>query len=444
MDLIGLIPTFGGFVWTLLAFIVALSVIVAVHEFGHYIVGRWTGIHAEVFSLGFGPVLYSRRDSRGTLWQIAALPLGGYVRFLGDADAASAGRDEAALATLDEREARRTMHGAPLWARALTVAAGPAFNFALSILVFAGVLALRGVVAEPLIIESISSTPFESGLMPGDVILAVDDRDTPTAAAFGQVRPQSVTATYLVRRDGEEVSIDGPSPALPIAGAVIPASAAADAGMRGGDVILTVDGTRIGTFEELSALVRGSNGKPVEFGVWRAGEEVQIVVVPRREDVPVADGFDTQWRVGVAAGYPFEFRSESPGAVTALTYGLRSTWSVVDMSLSGIRAMVSGEISPRNVVGPLGIAQASGAAARQGGLEFLQLVALISTAVGLLNLFPIPILDGGHLALYAYEAVAGRPPSDRAMRILMSVGIALLLALMTFALSNDLHQLFRA
>jgi membrane-associated protease RseP (regulator of RpoE activity) len=137
------IPDFGGLAFTLLAFIAALSIIVAIHEYGHYIVGRWSGIHAEVFSVGFGPVLFSRTDRHGTKWQIAALPFGGYVKFLGDADAAS-GKDGAAIDALDVEERRRSMHGAPLWARSATVAAGPIFNFILSILIFASVLMIAG------------------------------------------------------------------------------------------------------------------------------------------------------------------------------------------------------------------------------------------------------------------------------------------------------------
>jgi len=133
LDIFSLIPSFGGFVWTLLAFVVALSVIVAVHEYGHYIVARWSGIDADVFSIGFGPVLMSRTDRRGTKWQVAALPFGGFVKFRGDANAASA-KDAAAMSGLSQAELRRTMHGAPLWARSATVAAGPAFNFMLSIL----------------------------------------------------------------------------------------------------------------------------------------------------------------------------------------------------------------------------------------------------------------------------------------------------------------------
>ena len=160
----GLLPQFGGLIWTLVAFVIALSVIVAIHEYGHYIVGRWTGIKADVFSIGFGPVLWSRPDKHGTRWQIAALPFGGYVKFAGDANAAS-GKDEAAMAAVaDDPEAlRHTMHGAPLWARTLTVAAGPVFNFALSILIFFGVALSVGVPREPLTVGDIRALPSGDG-----------------------------------------------------------------------------------------------------------------------------------------------------------------------------------------------------------------------------------------------------------------------------------------
>jgi len=158
MDILSDIPSFGGVIGTILAFVVALSIIVAIHEYGHYIIGRLSGIHAEVFSLGFGPVLLSRRDKHGTKWQLAALPFGGFVKFLGDADAAS-GKDGEAIHQMDPAELRRTMHGAPLWARAATVAAGPIFNFILSIIVFAAVIGVRGIAVEPVTVAEICDQP---------------------------------------------------------------------------------------------------------------------------------------------------------------------------------------------------------------------------------------------------------------------------------------------
>src|SRR6056297_2818642 len=167
------IPDFGGLAFTLVAFIAALSIIVAIHEYGHYIVGRWSGIHAEVFSVGFGPVLFSRVDRHGTKWQIAALPFGGYVKFLGDSDAAS-GKDGAAIDALDMKERRRSMHGAPLWARSATVAAGPVFNFILSILIFASVLMISGRPVEAPLVGVPAMLPADmSTLEAGDRINAI-------------------------------------------------------------------------------------------------------------------------------------------------------------------------------------------------------------------------------------------------------------------------------
>ena len=438
--MIDLIPTFGSALWTLAAFIIALSVIVAIHEFGHYIVGRWTGIHAEVFSLGFGPVLYSRQDRRGTRWQVAALPLGGYVKFLGDSDAAS-GRDAALINTIDESELRQTMHGAPLWARAATVAAGPVFNFALSIIVFAAVLMIRGIAADPLTVGELRPMPGEIGLQAGDVIEAIEGRPTPPIdeiEGFVSDLPERTTLSYTVERDGREVTVDAPHPYPPIVVGVSPNSAAADVDMREGDVILAVEGEPIATFGELRDLVGASDGNPILLRVWRDGEEVDAVVVPRRVDLPVDGGFETRWLVGLSGGLFFEPRTETPGPIAALGYGLDQTVFIIRSSLSGIYHMAAGAISSCNLSGPIGIAQTSGAAASQGGLSFIWFIAVLSTAVGLLNLFPIPILDGGHLVFHAYEAVTGRPPSDQAMRVLMGIGLALLLTLMAFAVTNDL------
>lgn len=442
MELIGLIPSFGGFIYTVGAFIVALSVIVAVHEYGHYIVGRWSGIHPEVFSLGFGPVLYSRTDRRGTRWQIAALPFGGYVKFMGDADAAS-GKDGSTMSRLSPEELRRTMHGAPLWARSATVAAGPAFNFALSFLVFAAVLMVRGVASDPLTVDSLREMPGEvQELRPGDQVLSIGGSPAPGAEDFGEfVRsmPAEGIVTYTVRRDGSELSVSAPHPYPPIAAGVTPGSAAMDVGMTQGDVVLSVNGDPIQTFSELRDKVGESEGKPLELEVWRAGEVLDIVLVPRRTDLPLPEGgFETRYLIGITGGLYFEPSTETPSLWAAAGYGVSQTIYIVQSSLSGLYHMAVGAISSCNLSGPIGIAETSGAAASQGWTSFIWFIAVLSTAVGLLNLFPIPVLDGGHLVFHAYEAVTGRPPGDRALRVLMAAGLTVLLSLMAFALTNDL------
>ncbi|KNG93014.1 RIP metalloprotease RseP [Pseudaestuariivita atlantica] len=444
MDPIALIPQFSSFFWIILAFVVALSVIVAVHEYGHYIVGRWSGIKADVFSLGFGPVLYSRTDRHGTKWQFAALPFGGYVKFAGDANAAS-GKDEEAMAGLSAEEARHTMHGAPLWARAATVLAGPVFNFALSILVFAGVIAFNGVVEEPLTVGELRPTPVETTLAPGDIIREIQGIPMPgpdateTGSDYYALLPVTPVTSYTVTRDGQTVEATGPNPLPPIVLQLSPQSAALAAGLKAGDVITAIEGTPVYAFSELKEAVESSNGAPLNLTVWREGSTFETTLTPRRVDEPQADNtFVTQWRIGIAGGLFFEPQTSFPGVGTALSNGVEQTWRIITGSISGLGHMITGAISSCNLSGPIGIAQTSGAMASQGAESFIWFIAVLSTAVGLLNLFPIPMLDGGHLTFYAYEAVTGRPPNDRAMRLLMSIGLTLILSLMTFALFNDI------
>ena len=441
MDLTQLIPQFGGLAWTALAFVVALSVIVTVHELGHYLVGRWCGIGAEVFSLGLGPVLFSRIDRRGTRWQVAAVPFGGYVKFVGDSGAAS-GRDETALATMNDIELRRTVHGAPLWARAATVAAGPVFNFILSVFVFAGVMFVDGVARVPVTVASVAALPAGSGdLRPGDEILAIDGRDL---SDKGQV-PDSVLSdaaeqTYRIRRDGREMTVTAPNMFPALVGSVVPSSAGADIGLLAGDVILSIDGAPISSFAELRDRTGASQGRPVLLKVWRDGTTLEFTLVPRQTDLPTGGGgFETRWLIGLTGDMLISPQTVRPGPVQALSYGGRQTWDIVETSLSGLWHMVRGRISSCNLRGPLGIAETSGDAASQGPLAFIWFIAVLSTAVGLMNLFPVPILDGGHLVFHAWEAVTGRAPGDRALRGLMSMGLVLLVALMLFALTNDVR-----
>ena len=447
MDILALIPQFGGLIWTIAAFVLALSVIVAIHEYGHYIVGRWSGIHADVFSLGFGPVLFSRHDKRGTRWQVALLPFGGYVKFAGDANAAS-GKDADAMAGVEDDPAalRRTMHGAPLWARAATVAAGPVFNFVLSIAVFTAVVLSTGVARDPLTVGDLRPLPVaDRGLQTGDEVLEINATPVPSiedGAAYSDFiasLPKEPTLNYRVRRDGVEQVVPGAYLLPPLVSALSPQSAALGAELEVGDVITAINGAPIFAFDQLKEAVEGGNGAPLQLTVWRAGETLDVTLTPKRVDEPQADGgFATQWRIGIAGGMAFDPATQSPGVGEALWSGVAQTGRIINGSLSGLEHMITGAISTCNLSGPIGIAQTSGAMASQGPQSFLWFIAVLSTAVGLLNLFPIPALDGGHLVFYAYEAVTGKPPSDGALRVLMTVGLTLVLTLMVFALGNDL------
>lgn len=444
MDIATLLPQFGSVIWTLLAFVIALSIIVAIHEYGHYIVGRWSGIDADVFSLGFGPVLFSRVDKRGTKWQFALLPLGGYVKFKGDSNA-SGGKDEDAMASLSDAERRRTMNGAPLWARAATVAAGPAFNFALSILIFTGVLMLRGEVTDPVKVGELRAVPSQNELQVGDVLLAIEGVDLPSygeSASFQSFLddlPEQEHLSYTVQRDDDTMVVEGPYVYPPVATQIVPRSAADDAGFRAGDIILSVDGSPIYAFDQLRDAVEGSGGSELAFEVWRDGDVRELTMTPRSTDEPQPDGsFKTAYRIGIVGGMFFEPATEITGPLNAFTSGVQQTGRIIEGSISGLWHMITGAISTCNLSGPIGIAETSGSMASQGTTSFIWFIAVLSTAVGLLNLFPIPVLDGGHLVFHAYEAVTGRPPSDKALRVLMALGLTLLLSLMLFALSNDL------
>ncbi len=442
MDFMGLVPDFGNLFFTLGAFILALSIIVAVHEYGHYIVGRWSGIHAEVFSIGFGPVLFSKVDRHGTRWQVAALPFGGYVKFFGDANAASASDDEA-MAQMNAADRRRSMHGAPLWARSATVAAGPVFNFIFSIAVFAAYVMFNGIAADTPRLGAVHPLPAPvQELREGDLITAIDGQPTPSLQEFYRIASEvsgAPVVDYTVERGGQVLALEGPHPIPARAAGITLGSSARDAGMQPGDVILSVEGEPIWAFGQLPAIVNAAEGQALQLRIWREGEEIELTLVPRRTDLPLPDGgFETRWLIGLQSGAFFEHPTRQPSVAEILPFAAGETWSVITRSLSGLYHMVSGAISTCNLSGPIGIATTSGAMAADGIWPFIWFIAVLSTAVGLLNLFPIPILDGGHLVFHAWEAVTGKPPSERALNILMTIGLMLLASLMLFALFNDL------
>lgn len=449
MDFIGSIPVIGSPAFTIIVFIVALSVIIAVHEYGHYIVGRWCGIHADVFSLGFGPVLFSRVDKRGTKWQVAALPFGGYVKFLGDADASSVTADEGFLDHLADverqKELRRTMLGAPVWARAATVAAGPIFNFILGAFIFTGTFLYYGKVIEPPTVGSLVDLPpsVENQLQPGDTILAIEGQDTSDFDAFNKAieeLPISPGVDYRISRDGREETVRGPWPFPAYIGSLHPNSAGIDAGLKLGDVIVSVDGTPIGAFKELPDIVAASAGDELVLGVWRAGETKEFRLSPRLTDLPKeGGGYEQRWLIGFSGGLLFEPATGPVGIGEAFSSGVKNVGSIMRDSLTALYNVAIGTISECNIRGPIGMAEIARDMAKQGLVTFINFIALLSVAVGLINLFPIPVLDGGHLVFHAWEAITRRPPPERAVRVLMTTGLVIILAFMSFALFNDIR-----
>jgi len=439
--LTNLIPTFGNLAFTLVFFILALSIIVAIHEYGHYIVGRWSGIHADVFSIGFGKVLFSRTDKHGTVWQIAALPFGGYVKFKGDANAASMPVPEGEPV----QYARDTMLGAPLWARSATVAAGPIFNFILSFFVFAGVLLFQGQPITPLTVSEIPSFPDEitQELQPGDRVLRVEGVAINYPDGFGAAvsdLPSQPSVSYDIERDGERLTVQGPQPQPALVQSITPRSAADDAGLRIGDVVIRMNDTPIYQFGDMVRVVDAIGGNPIEIEIWRDGQTVIDTLTPRLVALPQPDGsMRDEPKLGIGnGGLFFEPATTDVGVWEAGKLAVQQVWFIIVQSLNGLKQMIIGNINTCNLSGPVGIAETSGSMAAQGTLSFISFIAVLSTAVGLLNLFPIPVLDGGHLVFHAYEAVTGKMPSDNALRIFMAIGIAMIGTLMLFAIGNDL------
>ncbi|NEY88744.1 RIP metalloprotease RseP [Tabrizicola oligotrophica] len=446
MDFLTTILGTGGLMWTLVFFILALGIIVFVHEYGHYIVGRLAGIHAEVFSLGLGPVLFSRFDQRGTRWQIALIPIGGYVKFLGDADAAS-GRDAHLIASLTDEERRHTMHGAPLWARTATVAAGPVFNFLLAIAVYWGLILWSGVATDRPVVGTVATLPgLADTLRPGDEVLALNGTPTPDLESYLTVArdlPAAALVRYLILRDGAQTEVSAPHPMPPLVASVQLKSAALAAGLQSGDVILAAAGKPVTAFSELPPIVEGLAGAPVPLTIWRAdgsaaGQTFDLTITPNRRDIPKAEGgFETRWLIGLSGGLVFEPEVRQPGVFEALSLAVQNGWFAATTSLSGLWHVITGAISSCNISGPIGMAQVMGQAATLGAEYYITMLAVMSLGIGLINLFPIPVLDGGHLVFHAYEAVMRRPPPEGVLRVLMTIGLFVVITFMAYALRND-------
>ncbi len=367
----------GGVVGYLVPFLFVLSLVVFFHELGHFLIARWCGVRILVFSIGFGPEIVGFNDRYGTRWKIAAIPLGGYVKFFGDENAASM-PDPERLAGMDDAEKSQCFVFQPVAKRAAIVVAGPMANFLLAIVIFAGIFMLYG--------------------------------------------KQSMTAR-----------VDS----------VQPDSAAAAAGFQTGDLVLAINGSAIGDFADMQRVVSESAGEPLTIAVDRKGTQLVLKATPALKEIK--DNFGNVHRIGIlgitrsTAAEDLKFQPVPPPQ--ALWMGVQETWFVIDRTLSYIGGVVVGREAADQLGGPIRIAQMSGQVATAGFVALIHLAAVLSVSIGLLNLFPIPLLDGGHLLFYSIEALRGRPLSERAQEVGFRIGLAIVLMLMIFATFNDIVHL---
>jgi regulator of sigma E protease len=357
---------------TIIFFLIVLTVLVFVHELGHYLVARRNGVRVEVFSIGFGPELFGWWDRAGTRWKVSAIPLGGYVKMFGDADAASA--PGGTLATMTEEEKAVSFHHKRLGQRAAIVAAGPIANFLFAILIFAALFATVGQAFTP-----------------------------------------------------------------PVVGQVLPGSPAEQAGLQPKDVIVAVDGRQIDRFEDLQQVVHDNSGTPMQFTIRRNGREVHVAITPQvKEKVDIFGNTHRGGQIGVSRT-GVEYVRRDPA--TALVNATEETWNLTVGTLAHVWQMVIGARTAEDLGGPIRIAQMSGEVATLGPVALIGFMAVLSINLGLINFFPIPVLDGGHLLFYAAEAVRGRPLGQRAQEYGFRIGLALVVTLMVFATVNDIARL---
>ena len=366
-----------GVVGYFIPFIFVLTIVVFFHELGHFLVARLCGVKVLTFSVGFGPELFGFNDRYNTRWKVSAIPLGGYVKFFGDDNAASV-PDTAAVENMSPQEKSVSFFHQPVLSRAAIVAAGPIANFILAIVIFAGVFMIYG-------------------------------------------KPSSVARVDTIQEG----------------------SAAASAGFRSGDIILSIDGSTIDSFADMQRLVSTSAGKQLQIVVERENAKVSLNATPALREVK--DNFGNVHRIGVLgisrSMAPEEQTTQSVNPFKAVWMGAQETWFVVDRTFSYLGGVIAGRESADQLGGPIRIAQVSGQVATAGIVALIHLAAVLSVSIGMLNLFPVPLLDGGHLLFYAIEAVRGRPLSERAQEYGFRVGLALVAMLMIFATYNDIRSL---
>lgn len=445
----------GEFLQSVWGFILAIGILVTFHEYGHYWVARRVGVKVLKFSVGFGRPIWQRTAADGTVWQVAAIPLGGYVKMLDEREAPVA-----------EAEQRQAFNNQTVGARMAVVAAGPIANFLLAIVLYAGVFALGQTAFKPIIGEVAEGSPAaQAGLTAGRTITAVDgnavrswdelrlslldaafnDRQIAVRTTTDGISTQEVVLSVegLSSEPGlffAELGISPPKIALkPQIGEVVHGSPAAQAGLQRGDEVTALSAQKIVSWRALVEAIRSRPGETVELEVVRNGQYLQVTATLEAVDGYGRLGASVAEQPELWQDFTFEYRL---GPVQSLLAGAQQTLEVSWLTVKMLGRMIVGDVSVRNLSGPLSIAEFAGVSASAGLVAFLGFLALISVSLGVLNLLPVPVLDGGHLLYYGIEALTGSPLSERVQQLGQSVGLALLLGLMSVALFNDINRLF--
>ncbi len=445
-------------------FILVLTLLVFVHEFGHYWVARRFGIHAEVFSIGFGPELFGWTDRSGTRWKISAIPLGGYVKFLGDGDATSATQSSEPLpADLQ----RRAFFNQPLYARAAVVLGGPLANLVFAFILLTAVFFVAGEPYSPPIVAVQADGPAaKAGLRSGDEIVRLGDQPIdryedvqesqflywtkPMEVEYrrgnqllhGEIVPQFCERTDKYNNTVRFGDLGMDQYIRPVVGGFTPNSPAEAAGLKVGDLLLAIDGKPVGYFSHIPELIGDRGGKPVSVTYDRDGKRYETTLVPVADKTLDCAGKEHMvGRMRVRPASVTELRSH--GVVGAMGAGVRQVWTMTSMFYTSLAQILTATRPVDELGGPIRIAKAAGEASYAGWTGILNLVIALSVVLGVFNLLPVPMLDGGHLAMYLYEAVRGKPLSLRAQELGLKVGFALVIGMALIATFNDIRMLLR-
>lgn len=442
---------------SLIFFLIALAILIIIHEYGHFWVARRCGVKVLRFSVGFGKPIWQKIGKDGTEYVLAPIPMGGYVKML----------DEREM-PVSEEQAQFAFNRQSLAKRVAIVSAGPIANLLFAILAY-WILLVVGVSGIKPVVDDVrpASIAAEAGLHAGDEILQIDGNDTPTwnsvykaliqKAEYGEKIDITVSSANIKQEHSltlpqvgleqvgnilEQIGIEPLRPSIkPVLGEVVPGSPAEKAGLKSGDMLVSAQQEIIPSWNQWVELIQASAGKTLDIELLRDGDRLGLTLIPET-------GEDGKGRIGAAVdasqtAIPQELQAELRyGPIDAIKYAVIQTWDFSSSTLKSLWGMVTGKVSTDNLGGPISIAQIAGSSAEQGVMSFISFLAMISITLGILNLLPIPMLDGGHLAMFVFEAVRGKPLSETVQVQVQKVGFLVLIMVMFIAFFNDLSRVF--